>query len=186
MDLAPRIFVLFYTPVGVYIGNWDVKNWKSHIFKLAKQFTYLFSDNCYVRSNQFVQEQPIPVSVMGKTSKCWLKEHPCWVVYFFFIQFFTFLAVFLLTFSVHCAFLLCVTNNWMNWQSFLNACACRPCEDPLSVVNKCIESLEKLVNLKTSADRALYVGSIEKLQLAVCTEGETPLFCLPFLILFSL
>lgn len=45
-----------------------------------------------------------------------------------------------------------------------------PSEDPLSVVNKCIESLEKLVNLKTSADRALYVGSIERLQLAVCSE----------------
>lgn len=43
-------------------------------------------------------------------------------------------------------------------------------EDPLSVVNKCVENLEKLVNLKTSADRALYVGSIEKLQLAVCNE----------------
>lgn len=55
---------------------------------------------------------------------------------------------------------------------FLTTYACRPSEDPLSVVNKCIESLEKLVNLKTSADRALYVGSIEKLQLAVCTEGE--------------
>lgn len=54
------------------------------------------------------------------------------------------------------------------------------------MVNKCIESLEKLVNLKTSADRALYVGSIEKLQLAVCTEGETPLFCLPFLLTFFL
>lgn len=51
------------------------------------------------------------------------------------------------------------------------------------MVNKCIESLEKLVNLKTSADRALYVGSIEKLQLAVCTEGEIPAFCL--LIIFS-
>ncbi|GFV47562.1 cytosolic carboxypeptidase 1 [Trichonephila clavipes] len=47
----------------------------------------------------------------------------------------------------------------------------KPNEDPLSVVNSCIESLEKLVNLKTSADRALYVGSIERLQLAVCTEG---------------
>lgn len=44
------------------------------------------------------------------------------------------------------------------------------------MVNKCIESLEKLVNLKTSADRALYVGSIERLQLAVCSEGE--IFCL--------
>ncbi|KAG8197180.1 hypothetical protein JTE90_011338 [Oedothorax gibbosus] len=48
----------------------------------------------------------------------------------------------------------------------------KPSEDPLSVVNKCIESLEKLVNLKTSADRNLYVGSIEKLQLAVCTEDS--------------
>lgn len=74
---------------------------------------------------------------------------------------------------------MCVTNKFeRNDNLFLNACACRPCEDPLSVVNKCIESLEKLVNLKTSADRALYVGSIEKLQLAVCTEGETPAFLL--------
>lgn len=56
--------------------------------------------------------------------------------------------------------------------TIMSACACRPPEDPLSVVNKCIESLEKLVNLKTSADRALYVDSIERLQLAVCTEGE--------------
>ncbi|GFR31694.1 hypothetical protein TNCT_372181 [Trichonephila clavata] len=48
----------------------------------------------------------------------------------------------------------------------------KPNEDPLSVVNSCIESLEKLVNLKTSADRALYVGSIERLQLAVCTEDS--------------
>lgn len=47
------------------------------------------------------------------------------------------------------------------------------------MVNKCIENLEKLVNLKTSADRALYVGSIERLQLAVCSEGEILLSCLP-------
>ncbi|XP_035205208.1 uncharacterized protein LOC118180196, partial [Stegodyphus dumicola] len=46
----------------------------------------------------------------------------------------------------------------------------KPNGDPLTVVNKCIESLEKLVNLKTSADRALYIGSIERLQLAVCSE----------------
>ncbi|GIY30058.1 hypothetical protein CDAR_445291 [Caerostris darwini] len=46
----------------------------------------------------------------------------------------------------------------------------RPSEDPLTVVNSCIESLEKLVNLKTSADRALYIGSIERLQTTVCAE----------------
>ena len=64
--------------------------------------------------------------------------------------------------------------------------ACRPSEDPLSVVNKCIESLEKLVNLKTSADRALYVGSIERLQLAVCTEGEiTLLLAFSYTFLFT-
>ncbi|KAF8764234.1 cytosolic carboxypeptidase 1-like isoform X3 [Argiope bruennichi] len=48
----------------------------------------------------------------------------------------------------------------------------KPSEDPLSVVNSCIESLEKLVNLKTSSDRALYVGSIERLQHAVCSEDS--------------
>lgn len=70
----------------------------------------------------------------------------------------------------------------MNDLTIMSACACRPSEDPLSVVNKCIESLEKLVNLKTSADRALYVASIERLQHAVCSEGE--IICLWYISVF--